>query len=91
MTLKGFNKSSISKEGRIININKMIHENLKENPMKLLEKAKELSDDLSINLKIRVYTKINLSFFYTKEGFEFQALTILSQELDHLEEMNEFI
>ena len=91
MTLKSCVKSCFSNEGKVINLNKIVHEKSKENPLKLLEKAKELSEDPKINIQIRIYTRINLSSFYAKEGFEFKSIKILTQELEFLICMNEFI
>ena len=81
----------VSQDGLIVNLNKQAFEKEGKAKAKLLEKAKSLAEGVFIDLRIRVYTTLNLCSFYVKENSEFLALKILTDEIKFFASKTEFL
>ena len=84
MSITSLVSASTSKEAMIVNLNKIAHEKPDCNEIKILEKAKELSEKSRIPVHLRAYTKLNLCSYCIKEGLGYKALKIAHQEFSHL-------
>ena len=81
----------VSQDGLIVNLNKQAFEKEGKAKAKLLEKAKSLAEGVFIDLRIRVYTTLNLCSFYVKENSEFLALKILTDAIKFFASKTEFL